>query len=175
MWLWNRFLWRKTSRLAIEWRSPIILSHPSRVFLVKRYLRGQSALRKNSNDIFCIYSPVQSAVTHEKPGSNSFIVGETVQRFFYHNFAIDTYYGWTTGRFDAVIMNASDAKVVSECKNGEFTLFLVKLSTFVKVNGACVEEKDCRFLKKTGSTAHDISLFMRWPISIGVKYLRSGR
>lgn len=104
------------------------------------------------------------AVSFFKPKASfgQAIVEESQQRFFHHIVLTGTYYGSTTNRFDAVLVRADNAKLVTKFKNGEFLLRFAADFAFHESVKFALEEKNAAFIRSLPSLLLSLPGQTRW-------------
>lgn len=93
----------------------------------------------SSYDVSSLLSKTSTAIVIRK---------ESGKRLLYHVVATHTYYGYTTGCFDAVMIEADNALAVAKFKNGEFSVRFARGVMFVRVKRFHDEREKCRSYKE---------------------------
>lgn len=68
-----------------------------------------------------------------KVSSASVIVEKTEGRFLRHIVAVNSYYGYPTSIFDAVMVKVDNAETISTSKEGEFPVWWAEVFAFIRV------------------------------------------
>lgn len=103
-----------------------------------------------------------------KASSKSAFVEESQQKFLHQIVATDSYYGFSTGRFDAVMVEADNAETIFTCKEVEFLVWFAKILALRRASHVHTKERQCRYHCKANCTTcesnrGDRMASVQWP------------